>query len=140
MKLVNKMTIILCVFAYALSNSSCGKDEDKHDLIVFTNNSSELVYVRGNWEYSDTTINFSNPALAGDYYKVSANSSGDPLKLQDTYEGRFNQYEKVTVFIFDSRVLESTPWETVKANYLVLRRYDLSLDDLKRMNWTITYP
>lgn len=134
------MIITLSAFLCMLLCSSCGKDEDKHDLIMFTNNSSELVYVEGSWEYPDTAINVSNPALAGDYYKVSGNSSGDPLKLQDTYEGRFNQYEKVMVFVFDARVIETTPWETVKANYMVLRRYDLSLDDLNKMNWAITYP
>jgi len=44
------------------------------------------------------------------------------------------------VYVFDAHVIETTAWDSVKANYLVLKRYDLSLDDLKRMNWTITYP
>ena len=140
MKFMKKMTIILSFLTCVLLSSTCEKDKDKHDLIMFTNNSSELIYVRGSWEYPDTAINFSNPALAGDFYKVAANTSDDPLRLQDTYEGRFEQFEKVMVFVFDAQVLETTPWDTVKANYLVLKRYDLSLDDLNRMNWTITYP
>ena len=71
---------------------------------------------------------------------MAANTSDDPLRLQDTYEGRFEQFEKVMVFVFDAQVLETTPWDTVKAKYLVLKRYDLSLQDLESMNWTITYP
>ncbi len=72
---------------------------------------------------------------------MAANTSDDPLRLQDTYEGRFEQFRKVMVFVFDAQVLETTPpWDTVKAKYLVLKRYDLSLQDLESMNWTITYP
>jgi hypothetical protein len=35
--------------------------------------------VIGAWDYPDTLINFSNPALAGDFYKIEANSTGDRL-------------------------------------------------------------
>lgn len=140
MKYMKKMTIILSLLTCVLLSSRCEKDKDKHDLIMFTNNSSELIYVSGSWTYPDTTINFSSPALAGDSYKVASNTNDDPLRLQDTYEGCFEQFEKVMVFVFDAQVLETTPWDTVKAKYLIIKRYDLSLDDLQRMNWTITYP
>ena len=43
-------------------------------------------------------------------------------------------------FIYDACILETTPWDTIKAKYIVLKRYDLSLQDLQQMNWTITYP
>jgi hypothetical protein len=112
---MKKITIISIILTCILLSSMCEKDKDKHDLIMFINNSSKLIYVRGNWEYPDTAINFSNPALAGDFYKVGANSSDDPLRLRDTYEGRFEQFEKVMVFVFDSQIIENTSWDTVKA-------------------------
>jgi hypothetical protein len=140
MKIMKKMTIVLSLLACVLLSSTCEKDKDKHDLIEFKNNSNYNLFVCADWWYPDTAINFSNPALSGDFYKVAANTSDDPLRLRDTYEGRFEQHEKIMVFVFDAQVLETTPWDTVKANYLVLKRYDLSLDDLNRMNWTITYP
>jgi hypothetical protein len=44
------------------------------------------------------------------------------------------------VFVFNAGLLETIPWDTIKANYLVMKRYDLSLPDLEEMDWTITYP
>ena len=44
------------------------------------------------------------------------------------------------IYIFDAGVLESTPWSTVVNDYMVLKRFDLSLQNLQKMDWTITYP
>jgi len=58
-----------------------------------------------------------------------------------SYEEKFKySYGTLMIFILDSQVLKTTPWEKVQQDYLVLKRYDLGLEDLKRMNWTITYP
>lgn len=48
--------------------------------------------------------------------------------------------DTLMVYVFDAETLEITPWDTVKANYMVLKRYDLSLEDLKKSDFTITYP
>jgi hypothetical protein len=63
-------------------------------------------------------------------------------RYKDAFIKTFNELDNkvLMVFIFDAKVLETTPWDTVKAKYLVLKRYDLSLQDLEDMNWTITYP
>jgi hypothetical protein len=44
------------------------------------------------------------------------------------------------VFVLDLQVVESNPWMDIYNNYMVLRRYDLSLADLQCLNWIITYP
>jgi hypothetical protein len=137
---MNKIAVILSILACLLINSMCEKDNDRHNLIEFINYSNNVLYVCADWWYPDTALNFSNPALSGDYYRVAANSSDDPLRLMDTYEGRFQQFDKIMVFVFDAQVLEKTSWDSVKANYLVLKRYDLSLQALEDVNWTITYP
>jgi len=36
--------------------------------------------------------------------------------------------------------LKNDSWENIRDNYKVPKRYDLSLDDLKNMDWTINYP
>lgn len=135
-----KIVLIASILSSFFINSTCDKDESLHDSIKFSNNSNKLIFVRGNWEYPDTSINFTNPALAGSFYQVDANSSDDPLRITDTYEGRFAQHDTFMVFVFDSEVLETSTWDEVTENYLVLKRYDLSLEDLHGMNWTISYP
>jgi hypothetical protein len=48
--------------------------------------------------------------------------------------------DTLSIYVFDTDTLNTYDWVKVKVGYKVLKRYDLSLDDLKQMNWTITYP
>jgi hypothetical protein len=59
-----------------------------------------------------------------------------------SWESFFQELPKDTlsVFIFHTDTLNKYPWEEVRNGYMILKRYDLSLDDLKRSNFTITYP
>ena len=45
----------------------------------------------------------------------------------------------IMVYVFDGTTLETSKWQTVKDNNLVLKRYDLTLEDLEGMNWEIIY-
>jgi hypothetical protein len=42
--------------------------------------------------------------------------------------------------IFSSDTLDTNDWQTIRSGYKVMKRYDVSLDDLKQNQWTITYP
>ena len=47
----------------------------------------------------------------------------------------------LSVFIiFHSDTMEKYTWEEVRDGYEILKRYDLSLDDIKRLDYTIVYP
>ena len=47
---------------------------------------------------------------------------------------------KLIVFVFDADVIENYSWETIVENYMILKRYELSLEDLKNRHWIIEYP
>lgn len=42
-------------------------------------------------------------------------------------------------FFLDKDVVDNVPWETVREDYMILQRYDLSIADLEKLNWTIYY-
>ena len=46
----------------------------------------------------------------------------------------------MSVFIFHTDTLNKYSWQEVRDGYKILRRYDLSLEDIKKMKWTIPYP
>ncbi len=54
-------------------------------------------------------------------------------------EGVFPK-DTLSVFIFSTDTLNRYSWDEVRSGNKILKRYDLSLDDLIQMNWTITYP
>lgn len=123
----------------------CGytKDLSLHDTIVVNNISEKSILVEGSLEYPDTTIHFNNPSLGNPHNIVSKNEINKvALKMKDTYErGIFAAgIDTIQIFIFDYILTNEISWEEIKNNYKVLYRYDLSLQDLQKLNWTIYYP
>ncbi len=48
--------------------------------------------------------------------------------------------DTLSVFIFDSDTIKSVNWDDIQKEYSVLKRYDLSIENLEMLDWTITYP
>lgn len=137
--------IIIIIFLSAIcTSSSCRKDSsDCHHNIYFKNNSEKTIYFKASYNYPDTQIVDPKPYMGSELNRLLPNENGSPLNHSSCYEQEFkNRIESDTliIFVFDSQVLESTSWETVKQDYLILKRYDLSLQDLQNMNFKLTYP
>ena len=60
--------------------------------------------------------------------------------MMTTYESEFHGMDTLIIFVFNSDTLATYGWENVKDDYLISQRYDLSLNDLKRMNWHLSFP
>lgn len=48
--------------------------------------------------------------------------------------------DTLSVFFIDATIFENVAWDTIRKNYLILKRYDLSIEDLEKTDYTITYP
>lgn len=88
--------------------------------------------------YPDTTLPATNQ------YVITEIKSGSRY-IYDSgleWEEVFSKLPKDTlsVYIFHTDTLKRYSWEDIGNNYKILKRYDLSLDDLKQNKWTITYP
>jgi hypothetical protein len=141
-----KMSWIIIVITSLFFYQACGDKEDNcHKTITFVNKTADALYVVANSDYPDTMAfrNQPNPLLDSNFTKVLSNENNtQALWRRDCIELAFKDLipsDTLMIYVFDSEVLENTPWETVKTNYLILKRYDLSLQDLKNTNWTITY-
>jgi hypothetical protein len=67
------------------------------------------------------------------------------LDRQDD-NGKWEEYiaslpaDTLSVFFLDAKVFTDSSWQTIRDKYLVLKRYDLSAEQLKSLNYTINYP
>jgi hypothetical protein len=52
----------------------------------------------------------------------------------DSYFASYVPSDTMEVFIYDVNTVKNTPWDSVVARYLVLKRYDLTIDGIKKMN------
>lgn len=141
LKIITYMVVILIFLAIDCIPKN---RENCNGIISFKNNSSKTLYITRNYYYTDTTtLIISNPVSSDNTNKVLPFSENKTaLWYYGCFEDLLQSLKKDTLFVyvFDAEIVETTPWDTVLANNLILKRYDLSLEDLQNMNWTIIYP
>ena len=59
-----------------------------------------------------------------------------------TIESEFKTLPKDTlsVYFFHPDTLAKYPWETIRKDYNILKRYDLSIEDMQLLDYEIVYP
>jgi hypothetical protein len=48
--------------------------------------------------------------------------------------------DTLSIYVFSADTLKAFDWSQIRTGYKVLKRYDLSLQDLEKTNWVINYP
>jgi hypothetical protein len=132
--------LVFLFFGIIFVSSTCVRDnENCHRTLILINDSDKAIYFHPSSSYPDTLTLDYNPSEAGNDFKIEKNSFKKDI-YRSCIEGKFLIANKIRYFIYDAQTLETTPWDTVKKNYMILKRYELTLQDLENMNWTITYP
>jgi len=145
---MKKILFYLIPLTLILSAGTCKKDTpSSHFKITFRNNSSNAIYT--DWEnlFPDTVnFRFGSIAQFPQRYKVepgkasvSALTTGSAGSFENILQYQIPA-KKIMIYVFDANIIESIPIDTIKAHYLILKRYDLTLDDLRARNWIINYP
>ena len=122
---------IILIFIYF----SCHPMHDSKFLI--RNNSDSSVYFAFSYSYPDTSMSGINsiPYYKGNLWQKLLAHEG---KFEAT--GVFDLNPTTFVFIFDAQTIENTPWDTIVKHYIMLKRYQLTINDMEKKNWIITYP
>jgi len=97
------------------------------------------------FEYKDTRA-YPDTSLPGRNNYADRINPGEKFKAYDS-GGKWSMIYKdflpsdtLSVFVFSTDTLERYSWEIVKNEYKILKRYDLSLQDLEQLKYTIAYP
>jgi len=137
----------LCIIVglIGLFFSSCEKEdtENAHYRIRFNNDSDYWIGGLYDPYYPDTTINY--PWFPTDSTKCKIQPKESLIitngHFKSTFESFFSSTNDTLMFyIFDYKVLTTNKWAEVRDNYMVTQRYDLSLDDLRRLDWKLSFP
>lgn len=119
-----------------LCGASCEKLVDHAYIIKIQNNSNDTIQFYESYNYPDTTIDVTKPRLKMVY--PSKYSSLESKKDWD--EVLVSPKDTISIFILSKDTVNKYSWDKIRSDYNILKRYDLSLDDLEKRSWTITYP
>ncbi|MGE0076952.1 MAG: hypothetical protein AB7S48_03740 [Bacteroidales bacterium] len=133
MKNTVSILTFLAIFV-GLSGSCC---KDLHSDIYLDNNSGQAIYYGLSYSYPDTSINKISQVPGYDGNISHKIASGEQNILPAT---NFAYNSTMQVFIFDASTIETTPWDSIVAHSMVLKRYQFTVNDMEQCNWTITYP
>ena len=127
---------ILIILSIVLMGASCKKLVDHAFIIKIQNNSKDTIQFYESYNYPDTLIDAKSPRLKMVYpLKFSALES-----RKDWNEVLVSPKDTISIFILSKDTVDKYGWDKIRSDYNILKRYDLSLDDLKELGSTITYP
>lgn len=137
-------SIIAILSAVVLCSNSCENPPlvDRFYTITVTNNSpSEIrVYLADEYatkQYPDTTLPNTKPALQK--ARVGKSCYFDSRTPWEENLKKLSA-DTLSVFFIDNAVYENEPWDSIRVHYKILRRLDLSIENLKALNYKIKYP
>ena len=131
--------IIIPIIILAGCSGTCKKNPfvERVYSIKVENNSSQWINFFDNRVYPDTLLPAAKP-----YYGASRPNSYAYIDSKSDWPDVFARLPKDTlsIFILSSDTVNTFNWDIIRSQYKILKRYDLSLQDLKNSNFTITYP
>jgi len=139
----SKLIFILCIWGLCSSINACGKLKDNPRFIKLENNSHGIIHVDFQYNYPDTII--LDRALVDHIDTIGPNKS---IKVPTASKNRrwanhindSNPQNVLMVFVYSLDTLKKYSWEEIQDDYKVLKRYDLTVNQIKQMDWTVTYP
>lgn len=145
-------TCISClVMTILLISATCNKDKCVNNMLgeadyrlKIRNNSSRTITYEMQFNFPDTSLWYVQiHDLAANPTRVIKPGTVQTVQhLGHCWESAFADEipsGKLQLFLFDEQVIKNNPWETVRSNYMILKRLTYTLDELKSMDWQITY-
>ncbi|MGV8091904.1 MAG: hypothetical protein AB2L24_08580 [Mangrovibacterium sp.] len=129
--------VLAMIIMIVYSNNSCELLGDHVYRFWILNNSNEALNFLVSYNYPDTII-------PDTYDKVKSLNPNDktPYDSKKKWEEVFYELpaDTLSIFIFSRNTIINQEWEKILENYMVLKRYDLSIEDLEEQNWVVAYP
>lgn len=120
-----------------------GQDDPVDSTLFIVNNSQEdIIYqIEFNAPTDTSLFTFSFPLLPENTEHRIIPSSSEVSLSEGFIKFLTDKPEEVLMlYLFSRDTIEQVPWERIRDEYLVLRRYDLTLEDLEALDWTVEYP
>jgi hypothetical protein len=139
-----KATQLLFFALAVLGLQGCPLDDDEPDAILTLNNSSDksIVFYKEYKQPADTSIATIAFSLTGENTVERTVASNSFAEIPGPYKSLFQQLPDrvLMLYIFSKDTINQVPWQEIVDRNLLLRRFELTEQDLDRLDWQIEYP
>ena len=136
--------VTISVLSLLFLGGACERDRKGDPIwLEVRNNSKDTICFGLQFNYPDTNI-----INQKEYPHLAEGTVAYPYSESGFYE--FTGWERtlrkeyktdgVVCFVYSLDTIRKYPFEQIQEDYNILKRYILSIDDLKAINWTIVYP
>lgn len=132
MKNILKKIIFLTIGLSLITSCIPTKNIINYDL---KNYSGKLIYYGYSFSYPDISLK----GITEFVPKKNSAYQIEPGRVQAQSLGDFVRNPTLQIFIFDSDVIEKTPWDTIVKYNMFLKRYQFTEAELAKMNYDIIY-
>ena len=146
MKTICKPMILLMIIFLLVNSSACEElamdHDDYYEIILVNQAEYSIGYYFATGGKFGTFYPDSLPET-NEYITYDISNVKIPGYMSQIKMSKFIQtlpHDTLSVFIFHTDTLKNNSWEEVRDHYKILKRYDLSQDDLEKMHWKIVYP
>ena len=143
---MKKLVIFPCLISFFLLFIACPM-EDRDIITVYNHTEHNISFFLADFYYSDEwnpiypdTAIIDIRWIGLELYRAVKDKPTwcEVAPLKDTYKEM--KTDTLCFFIFDTDTINKYDWEMVQNEYKILQRYDLSLQDFKRLKYTLSYP
>jgi len=123
------------LFSIVLLLTSCPMDYEHR--IGVKNNSNQIIVVTGKHILPDTIL----PETPNELITININAEQTIAgsRVGDKDLRRMDRGEKLTLFVLSKDSVISYPWEYIRKNNVILKRYEFDFQEFNKIGW-ITYP
>lgn len=131
------MVLLVIIITVTLCLNSCDEPwwfADRVYSLKVENTSIDTIMVYPSFTYPDTSLVNQKPRLQ----TVRPNGStfiDSKKKWEDILP-----MDTLSIFALSKETIDTYRWEEIRSDYKILKRYDLSIEDMKNNSWTIRFP
>jgi hypothetical protein len=132
---------LLLIFLLPLMGCPLSREIKPDSTIILINKTNkDILFDFSPYPYPDTTISESKPLSDIQQYNLSLLYANSSKNLNDAWLASFEiDPRPIMLFFFSRDTIDQVPWEKIRSEYNILKRYDLSKSKLDSLNWTIEY-
>jgi hypothetical protein len=110
-------------------------------IVLVNKTNKDILYNFNPYPYPDTTLfDGDSPFLDLQQYNLSLLYANSSKNLNAAWLASFEKNPTpIMLFFFSRDTIDQVPWEKIRSEYNILKRYDLSKSKLDSLNWTIEY-